>query len=273
MNDLNERNCNIIKDLLPSYLENICTSDTRNAVNKHLSKCDACRKLVVMMRETEFISERTEFAEIDYMKKLKKNFIKKGSYISIILGVFILLSLFISINNYNSYNIQIFYLILPCLLIITKSLFPSLLPNQQIEKKWKILTILSILFTCYGICINLFLLLHSQTWISQAFGLFHLKQEQLGPFLNMQLLTILFYLAALYLTGIYRSIRGKHFCFLYMNIYLTCGFITISQILSLKTLAEPSKTVHVLIKAILTLLLEGTVGIILFTIHQKKSCR
>lgn len=38
-------NCNLIKDLLPSYLDDICTRDTKAAVNQHLADCPQCRDL------------------------------------------------------------------------------------------------------------------------------------------------------------------------------------------------------------------------------------
>lgn len=266
-------NCNIVKDLLPSYLEDICTAETKLAVDKHLSECNACRKLTAMMRETTIISEHTEFAQINYMKKMKLYFFKTGSYTGIILTVFLLLGLFAAINNYNFsfFNIKKFYLLLPCLLIITKLLIPSKHPQPQIEKKWKVLTALAILFTCYGIFIVLYLL-HTQMLI-HGFNTFHIPPQHIGPFLNHQLLAILFYLVILYLIGLYRTIYSKPFRFLYMNIYLTCAFIILSESLFLKSLSDISKSLPILIQIIFILLLEGFGMSVLSVILQKKSCR
>lgn len=272
MNHPKNLNCNIVKDLLPSYLEDICTPDTKMAVEKHLSECNACRKLTAMMRETTIVSERTEFAQINYMKRMKLYFFKTGSFAGIVLAAFLLLGLYTAFSNYNFSNIKIFYLLLPCLLIITKLLIPSKHPQPQAEKKWKILTALAVLFTCYGIFITFFLLLHAQTWI-HGFGPFQLAPQQIGPFLNHQLLTILFYLVLLYFTGLFRSIYSKPFRFLYMNIYLTCAFITLSESLFLKSLSDISKSFPVLVQIIFILLLEGFGMSVLAAIVQKRSCR
>ncbi|MFZ0446658.1 MAG: zf-HC2 domain-containing protein [Bacillus sp. (in: firmicutes)] len=43
-------NCNIIKDLLPSYVDGLCSADTRKVVEKHLEHCDECRRFVKMMK-------------------------------------------------------------------------------------------------------------------------------------------------------------------------------------------------------------------------------
>ncbi len=35
-------NCNIIKDLLPSYIDEICSGDTAKAVEEHTEHCEEC---------------------------------------------------------------------------------------------------------------------------------------------------------------------------------------------------------------------------------------
>ena len=36
-------NCSIISDLLPSYIDGICSEDSRELIEKHLKKCEHCR--------------------------------------------------------------------------------------------------------------------------------------------------------------------------------------------------------------------------------------
>ena len=35
--------CEIIKDLIPLYLDNVCSEDSRKLVEDHLSECSECR--------------------------------------------------------------------------------------------------------------------------------------------------------------------------------------------------------------------------------------
>lgn len=282
MNNLNKQNCNIIRDLLPSYLDHICTPDTQKAVDEHLSACSSCRDLAALMRKTDFASVRMEAAEIDYMKKTKRHFIKKGSFGSILPAVFVLLGLFTSIRSYNSSAtaIHLYYLLLPCLLAATKALCPSKTSQRHRRKSsWRLLTYLGILLTCWGIFIVSFSYSRSDTWLRQGYRLFHLKPEQLGPFLHWQLLAILFYLTLLYLAGIYHVLCGKPFSYLSMSICLTGGFITLGEDLSLKCLSDASSSLRFLTEMILVFLLEGAVVTILAAILEKwvqirkKSCR
>jgi len=271
MNDINKQNCNIIRDLLPSYLDDICTSDTRKAVEEHLSECKSCRELAALMRETAFTSERMETAEIDYMKKTKRHFLRKGSFGSILPAVFVLLVFFTSIRSYNgsAATIHLCYLVLPCLLAATKVLCPSPALRHRMKRSWKILTSLGILFTCWGIFILGLSYSRPEIWSRQEYGHFHLKAEQFGLFLHWQLLAILFYLALLYFIGICQTICGKPFSFLCMSICLTCGFIILGEDLSLKCLTDASSGFRFLIELTAVFLLEGTAVTILAGILDK----
>ena len=42
--------CSIIKDLLPSYCDNLCSTDTRAAVEMHTSECAECKHELVEMQ-------------------------------------------------------------------------------------------------------------------------------------------------------------------------------------------------------------------------------
>ena len=43
--------CNIIKDLIPLYIDECCSDDSKNTVQAHLSSCPLCRELYESMRE------------------------------------------------------------------------------------------------------------------------------------------------------------------------------------------------------------------------------
>ena len=38
--------CGIIRDLLPLYHDDVCSTETRNAVEKHCAGCADCRKIL-----------------------------------------------------------------------------------------------------------------------------------------------------------------------------------------------------------------------------------
>ena len=36
--------CNIVKDLIPLYIDGICSNDTKEFVDNELNKCDECNE-------------------------------------------------------------------------------------------------------------------------------------------------------------------------------------------------------------------------------------
>lgn len=67
--------CNLIKDILPLYVENMVSADTREFVSEHLEHCEACRAEFEHMRKPADIIPD---ADIVPLKRIKKElFIKR----------------------------------------------------------------------------------------------------------------------------------------------------------------------------------------------------
>ena len=48
--------CDVIRDLLPLYLDGVCSTESRRAVDAHLTKCPDCRALLADLQETENVA-------------------------------------------------------------------------------------------------------------------------------------------------------------------------------------------------------------------------
>ncbi|WP_053415153.1 anti-sigma factor family protein [Viridibacillus arvi] len=49
-------NCNIIKDLLPSYIDEICSEDTAKLVEDHVQHCEECKQtLKRLQQQTDYV--------------------------------------------------------------------------------------------------------------------------------------------------------------------------------------------------------------------------
>ena len=46
--------CEIIKDILPLYVDDVVSADTRTMVEEHLAECESCKKEAEAMRTTAF---------------------------------------------------------------------------------------------------------------------------------------------------------------------------------------------------------------------------
>lgn len=270
MSKTNKLSCNIVKDLLPSYLEELCTDDTRHAVEAHLSECSACKSLADVMRQTDFVAERTEAEQIDYMKKVKRYFMKKGSYGSIVLAAFVLLGMITSMSSYFSRPVGLYYFFLPFLLVITKALLPAPLLGLKTGKREKIQALAGILLTCYSILLLLLMLSQLSSYPAEENLPFGIQPADIGPIIHWQLYAIILYHTAMYVNGIYRTMRGKPIRLIHMSVYLTCGFILLSENLFLGSLTDPSSAYRALLEPVCIFLLEGIVLTGLLLIPKKR---
>ena len=73
---MREINCNIIRDLLPSYVDDICSEDSRHLIEEHLESCEQCRTQLELLKDTTLIDEQGEQKQIFYLKKIKRHYEK-----------------------------------------------------------------------------------------------------------------------------------------------------------------------------------------------------
>jgi hypothetical protein len=66
--------CNVIRDLLPSYIDGICSEETIAEVNIHTATCEECKKVMQLMQQPAEQTIETNFEEaIEPFKLIKKN--------------------------------------------------------------------------------------------------------------------------------------------------------------------------------------------------------
>ena len=63
--------CEIVKDLLPSYIDHLTSEQTTEEVTEHLSECEACRAVYRDMTNSE--PPMVEQPEVDYLKKVRNS--------------------------------------------------------------------------------------------------------------------------------------------------------------------------------------------------------
>ena len=68
--------CEIVKDLLPNYIEDLVSDETKKFINSHISSCADCKKILRNMQESDTKDDeellREEEVEIRQIKKYKK---------------------------------------------------------------------------------------------------------------------------------------------------------------------------------------------------------
>ena len=85
----NDLSCEVVRDLLPSYLDGVASGETKAAVERHMEECPDCRETLRRMKEPEETA-LTEEKEIDYLKKVRRRSSRK---VAVILAIVVLLSM------------------------------------------------------------------------------------------------------------------------------------------------------------------------------------
>ena len=65
-----KKDCKIIQDLLPNYLENLTKKETNLYIQEHLKECSECQKVLdKMKKELPVNTPKLDNREVNYMKK------------------------------------------------------------------------------------------------------------------------------------------------------------------------------------------------------------
>ena len=83
--------CEIIKDLLPLYLDGVCSNDSKTLLEEHFAECDNCKAELQAMKEVLLMKHKEQnLTEAEAIKKLSWRW-KKGMMISLLKGILITL--------------------------------------------------------------------------------------------------------------------------------------------------------------------------------------
>lgn len=81
-------NCSIVNDLLPLYLEDMCSADSGAALEEHLRECSACREKLARMKNDNVIpqvkKQESKSPIAGYVQKVKRHRIRVGVLIAFV---------------------------------------------------------------------------------------------------------------------------------------------------------------------------------------------
>lgn len=93
------KNCKIVQDLLPNYIDKLTNDETNSFIEEHLKECQGCQKILEnMKRGLELDSKKLDENEIKYVKYNKK-YNKKLKFLKYALGIIILTYLIIIVSR------------------------------------------------------------------------------------------------------------------------------------------------------------------------------
>lgn len=93
-------NCNIIQDLLPLYVDEICSEDTRKEVETHLASCKECMELKKMLTVQHQKDLQISETELPYDKPFQLLKVRQASILHCLslIALFVLLTAGVSLE-------------------------------------------------------------------------------------------------------------------------------------------------------------------------------
>lgn len=100
-----KKECEIVKDLFPSYIAGILSEESEKFIQAHINECQECRNLLEKMSENPENSklESEDKIEYNHLKKYRKKMvILKSVLFSIVIVIIAIVAIFITKYNYNN---------------------------------------------------------------------------------------------------------------------------------------------------------------------------
>lgn len=145
-------NCEMIRDLLPLYLDGVCSDASRGAVEAHLEECEDCSALLERMRknelETAITAEKTEVIS-SQAAFFKRKAAKAGAIIS---GIFMIPILVCMIVNLASgAGLTWFFIVLTAIMTAASLIVvPLMMPENK--ALWTLGTFTASLLLLLAVC-------------------------------------------------------------------------------------------------------------------------
>lgn len=263
--------CNIIKDLMPSYLDEICSEESRNAVEAHIAACENCKEKLELMKN-ELTSEKTEQQQLQYMKKVKRHYQTKG------IGIWLFILLIVIgylLSLYYQIQMRVYFVTLPIFIAAAYIVLPKDSTDQKKTKQSTIFIVLSILSGIYSAV----LFVSAYKWAVNGEALFGLELYELGPFCVNQFMAVAALQLILLVAATIQKLRGFRISRIIYPLTITAGYMISAFTLLLHRMSDPKSFISVSRKNFLTIIIEGIITtiiiyvIILLKTFRKKSSK
>ena len=99
--------CNVVKDLLPLYVDNICSKESKEILEQHLSECADCKAYYVSLSETDTlfslpVDQKREQQKAQSFLAIKKK-LRIKQFLVAILSITVLIAVIIATVSLLSY--------------------------------------------------------------------------------------------------------------------------------------------------------------------------
>lgn len=260
--------CGIVQDLIPSYVDGLCSESSKQCVEEHIKDCEECRAFLTECRTVELSGKTLEEQQLDGLRKVKKklklqNFVSYG-LVLLVIGV----GIYLFTMNIGAIGVRWYYGLYAVAVAATLVVTMQGKSNATYDKMEKLMTGMSLVAIGYAIFWYCFLM------FSAAKGDVPLGLElaEVGPFLHWQTGIAITTEMAVFAYAIIRYMRRDVVCRGVLLISLTGIFFILAQTTLLGSLSEFETHMRSFTEAAAVILGAGAVcGLVLWGVERKRN--
>ena len=147
-------NCEMIRDLLPLYVDQVCSPASAAAVEAHVRECNACASLLGEMSTADPLLDKEIYAERSRVLDTQAKFFKRRSAVagSIIGGIFALpILICLIVNLAGGAGLTWFFIVLAAMFIPASLIVvPLMVPENKFL--WTVTSFTASLLLLLGVC-------------------------------------------------------------------------------------------------------------------------
>lgn len=262
---MSKRECDIIKDLLPSYVDEICSEASKEWIEEHLKECAECRKTVSMLKDTEISAKKLEQESLDAGRKvIRKNLRRSVFNLGMCFLTAFLLFLVFELDGVQIPHVAL-YIAFPISLLMTWLTFRNQTKLRTWDKWDFIVTVAAVLATGYGAVMMKY-------GFSQAVNgetIFGLALNKFGPFLYSQMVLAAVLCFAVYVLQIVRTVKQGRSNSLPLCLSLTGIFLMMAYCSYMGYLTDLESAEEILNEETFTVLMVGLNCTFVFAMMDK----
>lgn len=174
--------CGIVQDLIPTYVDELCSEASKACVEEHIAECTECRNFVEHCRTVELSTKKMDEKQLDGMRKIKKK-LKLQSLMSY--GLLLMVVLFGAhrfTTNFWEIGVRWYYGLFAVVLVATFLVTmkgKTKTGYKKIEKGMAVASALAIGYALFWYCFVM-------TAVGNGRLPFFMERSEVGPFLHLQ---------------------------------------------------------------------------------------
>ena len=128
------KECEIVRDILPLYVDDVCSASSREIIDEHLKTCPDCAAYLEDIRSSEAESElRSEKSLViqNQARRFKRRSAATGSVISALFMIPILICLIVNLTSGRT--LDWFYIVVAAMLVVASvTVVPVMAPDSKL---------------------------------------------------------------------------------------------------------------------------------------------